>query len=489
MVRLFIPEGEGQHAIARRHPDPLPPRLELFSLPQQSVLYAVGITACLALAGKSRPGYFLKATAYISAANLSIAALDGYSSREVNRAVLKMDGAEPKPGRLWERTEHWTMEDVMIAGGIMGSLLASNPRALPGARGWKRFLGATTVGWAAGGYIGARQEGFARLPPQVIGVLQATDDVIRETHYHRLKDNVKAQESLSRWGKIALTCYTWPIWGLLINPFRKLAESQSAGTAGSSEGVFRPAQGPHGGLTNEELEQHTLFQIEFNKGELRAPDMENGYRAFKDSLADRDDTAIHEWIEQLDELLGTLANEAQCVWRHLAVKEREFYRIEREDREKDIARRELQLLNNIASDLYTKSAIIRYQIADAQKRLAQTANEEHMGFYSTTKTLMMPTDTSTDWQNRYNPQIITEQVRLNWLRQKEVLSILEHNSAMHSELKPTPGSMQEKQLKKMQENAEYMKKNFEATERLLKELEEQIRRAEAYTEETKSVNS
>lgn len=452
-------------------------------------MYAVGITAFLALVGKSRPGNFLKTTAYLSAAHISISTIDSYSRGEIRRGLFKLDNVDPKPGKLWERTKHWTVDDMVAGGGILGTFLALNPRALPGVGGWKRFLGAATVGCAVGGYVG--QTRFVRLPSQLVSMMQVADAQIQKLQYNRLKQDEKAQEKLSRVGKIAFAFYTWPIWDLSMNPFKAASESAVGGTVDNTAGGFQPArlaQDPHAGISKEEMEQHTLIQIEFNKGELRGPDIEHGYRAYKDSLTDRDTSALRDWLDRLEEVRHMTAIEAQYVWQHLAAKEYEFYSLERDDREKDIVRRELQLLNNLASDFASRDAILAYHIADAQKRLEQTKQEEPFSQNLIVKTRSIPKELPADWRNHYSPHMIAEQVRLNWSRQKELLGFLEQSTTLFGDLKLEPGSQQETQLKQVRENAENMKKNVEATERLLKEFEEQVRRAEAYTEEPKRVD-
>jgi hypothetical protein len=430
----------------------------------------------------------LKAAAFVSAAGVPIFTLDGYGRREINRAIFKLDNIEPKPGKLWERTKHWTQEDVGIGGAISLTFLALNPRALPGVAGWRRFIGAATVGFAAGTVLGSPYFGLARIPPQTQRLMRAADAHIQHIQYNRLKEDAKAQEGLSRSGKIAFAIYTWPIWRLSLNPF-KAASAASEPGAGDSPSVlrggFQPgqlAQDPHAGINKEEMEQYTVVQIEFNKGELRGPDVEHGYRAYKDRLADRDTNALHDWLEQLEAIRRTTATEAQYVWQYLAVKEHKFYTMEEEDREKDIMRRELQLLNNMASDFASRDAILAYHIADVQKRLKQPGKQEPVTQNLIIQTHAMPEELPEDWENRYSPHLIAEQVRLNWARQKELLGYFEQSSSIFGEIKPEPGSMQEKQLAGIKQNAEDMKKNVEATERLLKDFEDQIRRAEEYTD-------
>lgn len=461
----------------RRHPDPLPAQSKIASVPWQSSLGAAGFTVFLALVGKSRPGIFLKTTAYLSAATVSISACDAYSQREMNRAVFKLDNIEPKPGKLWERTKHWSIDDYVIGGGILGTFLSLNPRALPGVRGWKRFVGAATVGCALGGYVG--QTRLIRLPSQLLDIMHAADRQTRHTQYERLKQDAKAQEALSRFGKLALAFYTWPVWNLPINPFATESSSRAAGTAtGAPQISF--AENPHANISQQEMDQYALIQLEFNKGELIGPDIEHGYRAYKDSLADRDADALQDWLERLQEIQKKTAAEAQYVWQHLGLKEHEFYNLVADDREKDIVRREIQLLNNMASDFASRDAIFAYHIADARKRLQQIEQKESVGQNLVLKLHSMQDELPTDWMNYHRPHLVAEQVRMNWARQKELLGHLEKHATMHKDLKLEAGTPQAAQLKQIRQNFEDMKRNVEATERLLKEFEEQLRRADNY---------
>jgi hypothetical protein len=437
----------------------------------------VVLTAFLALVGKSQPGTFLKATAYVSAANLSITACQFYGERELNRGVFKLNNIEPKPGKLWERTKHWTVDDTVVGGGLLGTFLALNPRALPGVGGWKRIFGAATVGCAVGGFFG--QKYLVRVPPPLVSMVHLLRRQNRSMQYARLKEDTKAQESLSRIGKLALAYYTWPILGISLNPFAGGAQYRQGGLDGGGQ---MPFQNAHAGISQQEMDQYTHIQIEFSKGELKGPDVEHGYRAYKDSLTDRDEADLQDWLERLREVRKVTANEAQYVWQHLAKKELEFYGRLEDDREKDIVRREIQLLNNMASDFAIRDSIFAYHIADAMKRLAQMDRAE-----STDQNLLLTAkavqdELPGDWREHYSPHLVTDHVRLNWSRQKELLGFLEQATTMHGDVKPEPGTPGEAHLKSIQENAENMKKNVEATERLLKEFEEQVRRADEHVE-------
>jgi hypothetical protein len=422
--------------------------------------------------GKSRPGTFLKATAYLSAAHLCAATWRGYSSREINRAVFKLDNIDPKPGKLWERTKHWTVDDMCIGGAVLGAFLAINPRALPGVGGWRRFLGAATVGSALGAYYGS--DVFLNLSPGFEDAISTTETQIQTLQYERLKQDTKAQEMLSRFGRLAFTIRTLPIWSLSINPFKKELQSGPGGMTGTMEveEVFPNHVG--------DKEQYQI-QVQFNNGELKGPDVELGYRAYKDSLANWDVGALEEWLEHLQKIQKTTSNEAQWVWHHLTVKEHEFYNLQEDEEEKDIIRRKLQLLTHLACQLAARETLIAYHIADTLKRLEQVNENEpttHTPFVETHSTVE---EFPTEWIKRHNPQLATEEVRGAWTEQKQVVVLANQYLEMHKDLQaPEPNTPQAANLARLREDVKGMKKNLEATGRVLRELEEQQRKADEY---------
>lgn len=428
--------------------------------------------------GRSAPGDFLKIASYLSVANVAAGALDGYGRREINRAVFKLDNVEAKPGKLWERTKNWTVDDMCIGGGVLGTLLAVNPRALPGVGGWRRFLGAATVGSAVVGYYGATRL-LANGPG--MSIMRVTEDQIRASQYHRLKDNTKAQESLSRIGRWAFAYHTWPGWRLRLN-LNGSATDQPAGTTGMgpmSGPSMSSTVDPHTGLTKEEMEKYSLIQIEFNRGELKGPDVENGYRAYKDKITDWDPNALEDYLERLQDIRKKTLMEASYVWHRVRAKEHKFYNLRGDNEEVDIVRRELQLLNNIASDFAARDAILAYHVADTIKRFKQmkhpVPDSAKSGFDSQSMKVLPQ-----DWMHHFSPELVTEQVRINWTRQKEMMSLLEQSTVMHKDHQPEPGTPMAAQIQHIREGADNMKKNVTATERLLREFEEQLRRADEY---------
>jgi hypothetical protein len=455
----------------RRHPDPLVADDRLLSVPRQSALYAAGATAFLAVVGRSRPGVFLKATAYLSAANISITACDAYGRRELNRAVFKLDNIDPKPGKLWERTKHWSVDDAIVGGGLLGTLLALSPRAFPGAHGWKRLFGAATVGCAVGGFVGNTRLAFTQ--SRLDSIVHLTDVLVQHSQYARLQQDETAKASLSRFGKLVLTLYTWPNLRLPTN-------NSNGGKSFQAGAMVAGAQAMPLQLTQQQMDRYTLMKVEFNNGELIGPDLEDGQRIYRDTITDRDTSVLQEWLERLEELRKTTASEAEYLWRHLAAKEDTFYQWTQDDAEKDLLRREIQLLNNLASDFALRDAIYGYHIADTLKRLRQI---EHVygGQNVTGSTPAPQAEPPIDWTNNFSPQLATDHVRTVWTRHRELLGFFEQHLTMRGKMpEPEAGTAAATQLAQLRENAENLKKNVEATERLLKELEDQMQRADKH---------
>lgn len=418
----------------------------------------------------SRPGTFLKTTAYLGAIGVSVGTVDHYGRREVNRAVFKMDKIEPKPGKLWERTKHWTVEDAVVGGAISGAFLALNPRALPGVYGWKRFFGTATVGAAIGGYL--FQTRLVNLPLPILRLVDVADETSRQAQYDRLLLDANAKNSLSRFGKMAFAVYSWPKPRL---PFLGFSPSITSSSTGHGTSTTQAHQDPHALVSQEEIDRTTLVSVEFNKGELKGPDIEQGYRAYKDTLADRDVSNLQDWLERLQETRKQTAMEARFIWQQLTIKEEEFYKLHDDDREKDILRRELQLLNNMGGDFCARDAILSYHIADALKRLHQVKKdptEQNLPVSS-----RVAAETPTESQHAH-PHLVAEQIRLNWQRQKQLLSMLEQSASMHKDIEVEAGSPQESHFQQLNEQLESMKKNIEATERILKEFEEQLQKVD-----------
>ena len=226
-----------------------------------------------------------------------------------------------------------------------------------------------------------------------------------------------------------------------------------------------------------ELDKYILVQTEFKTGELTGPDVENGYRVYKTNIQSQDASSIQDWLERLQDLRKKAGTELQHVWQHLAEREREFYKTPEEDREKEISRRELQLFNHVAADLVTRHAVLGYHENDAQKRLQQLNHPDLAAPSYETSQHSADTEKETHY---HGPHIVAEQVRTNWSRQREMLSHFEHTlqEVEAVGVQPEEGSVLAVQLKQLRQNTEDLKKNLEATERLLRWFEQRVREAD-----------
>ncbi|KAI4957804.1 hypothetical protein J4E86_004943 [Alternaria arbusti] len=487
MVRLLVPEGESQHAITGRPPGAIATQRDLIASPWRSSIAAAAVTGGFALVGRSRPGVFLKSAALIGAVDLTFTASGIYGRHELHRGVFKMEGIQPKPGKLWERTKHWTWEDATLGGGVVGAFLALNPRALPGVYGFARFFGAATVGCALGYKAG--QFYIVRLPPQLLQLFDYTIMANRQKEYEKLQENEKAKSSLSRIGKLALWFHTSQTMTILRSPLQLGGIGGMGGISGGPGGH----QSPHGSplhALKAEMDKETVFQTEFKEGELAGPDVENGYRAYKDNLQSRDASKIQDWLEQVRELKNKIGSEWQYVWGYLGQKEDEFYQHAEEDGEKDLLRREIQLLNNMAADIVTRCAILEYHERDALKQLRQieqtgSSVESDATSQSITAPYEFPHDSAEVAQsNHRGPRIATERIRTTWSRQKELLRHFDHAAARASEISEADSGFHvAEHLKRLKEDADQMRKNVEATGRLLRRFEDRVREADEEAKE------
>ncbi|KAF1912221.1 hypothetical protein BDU57DRAFT_582287 [Ampelomyces quisqualis] len=475
MVRLFIPEGEGQHALTHRFADPYPTSRKHIFTPFMNVMGGAGITAFLAIVGRSRPGSFLKSTAYLSAATTPYLVLDAYGRREVNRAIFKLDNVEPKPAKLWEKTKGWTVDDMFLGGGILGICLALNSRAFPAVGGWKRILGAVTLGCAVGGYVVG--EAFIVPQPDMITVMYGSSQ-LRDAQYARLENDDKAQQALSRFGKLAFSHHTSLLRKLSTDLFQSVPQAGTSVPAGGAA----PALATD--LNSVFLQQGTDADISiglgFRKGELDGPDIDRGYRAYKDSLSTRDKSELEDRLERLKEMLKEKSLDSQYLWFYLVFKERKFYKMQTEDREKELFRRQLQLLDSMAIESSLRVAVLEYYIADVIKRLDQTEQDNRSMSQNALAAKISASEKITPHQMlNFCPDAITDRVREIWSGQKRITGELEQITNMHKDLYFEPGSLEETGLEKCRESYKNMKLNTEATERLLAEFEDLVRAADS----------
>ncbi|KAJ4382834.1 hypothetical protein N0V86_002059 [Didymella sp. IMI 355093] len=488
MVRLCVPAGDDQHVLTRK------PRLgfsaaepSLIDSPFRACLLATGVTALTSILGLARPGTFLRSAAAIGLVDGAVTACDIYGRQELNRAVFKLDGLEnPRPFKLWERTKQWTLEDASLFGGATGLLIASNPRLFPGVTGISRFVGVTIAGCA----IGAKtaEWAFGHGAPHQAKRIQWVLAMQRRAYYQRLSQDEEAKASLSRFGQALLMSYTGDsaLMRILSKPFggmSGMANPGGASVTGQGHGhndahieAMRQLK-----IQQAHAKQPVIMLAEFEKDELAAPDYDGGHRQYRMDAADTDLEALQEHLEHLNKLRAEEAKELAFVWQELGPKEHKMHQLSQEDPEKDLIRRELQLLNSIATHTSVRLAVIGYAQADARKRLAQIRNENPAAISKIALPVMNELPPDNDLSENYVPQKIAARIRKRWQDARSDAAQVEHVLSQFDELKAqgmTHGHANE-QAEALRENQTQLKQNVVATERLLKELEERISKADA----------
>ncbi|UPX11383.1 uncharacterized protein EKO05_0001989 [Ascochyta rabiei] len=486
MVRLCVPAGDEQHALTRR------PRLgfsaaepSLIESPSRACLLAAVSTAFRSVLGFARPGTFVRTAAIFGLIDGSITACDIYGRQELNRAVFKLDGLDsPKPWKLWERTSQWTLEDATLFGGATGLLLASNPRLVLGASGWTRFLGITITGCAIGAKTG--EWVFGRGPPHQAKRVEWVLAAQRRAMYRRLSEDEKAKASLSRFGRSLLMAYTGdsPIMQTLSRPFRGLSSMPNPGSDAVSGRAHQDAQMEAARqiqIQQAHAKQPILMLTEFEKEELAAPDYDGGHRQYFMDPADTDIEILQEHLEHLNKLRASDVKELAYIWQGLAQKEHHFHQLSQDNPEKDLLRRELQLLNSLATHFNTRIAILAYAQADARKRIDQIRNEDPASASMVPLPVTEEALLGGNWRESHSPQKSAERIRQRWETARTDLAQVEHVLSQFDTLKAqgSTNSRANEQAELLRKDAGQMKQNIMATERLLKEYEDQIYKVDA----------
>jgi hypothetical protein len=225
-------------------------------------------------------------------------------------------------------------------------------------------------------------------------------------------------------------------------------------------------------------QQPVLMLAEFEKDELAAPDYDGGHRQYRMDPKDTDLETLQEHLEHLNKLRASEAKELAYVWQTLAPKEHKMHQLSEEDPEKDLLRRELQLLNSIATHSNTRLAIIAYAQADARKRIAQVRDEDPASVPSPVAEESLLDE---DWRETYVPYKTAERIRQRWENARTDSAQVDHVLAQFDQLKAqgSTNSHANEQAENLRKDQDQLKQNVVATERLLKEYEDQISKADA----------
>ncbi|KAF2463008.1 uncharacterized protein BDR25DRAFT_320317 [Lindgomyces ingoldianus] len=441
MGRLFVPTGEGQHPLVPRTPEPLPAHSVHLSV--CCLLSGIWTAGC-SIFGRARPGTFLRTSASVTAGFVLWDITKTYSARQLFLPALKNAGIEkPKAWKLWENNGKFTLDDAALGGGVLGLICALRPTAFPGVRGWQRFLGAASVGWAFGG----TSAGYYFRASQHFQMALAV------THYQELQEAVTLQvlanddkfvASLTKVGRWYLKYLTW--------------NTSHMGHQQHSQ----PQQlaGPFWLLTFED------------GASLMGCDHDGRARSYQWNTDNNALDALQDRISELRALRQQYAIELEYVQQVLAKKEYDFFQMTTEDFAKDVLRRELQLLNGLSETLFLQRSLFEFHIQDSEK-LYNQIQQKNMG--STQPWVPAPTpdlELPDGWQNRHSPHISTLTIRRHWEQNRQMVSDAEQSES--DGLVPIPDGSPSVHGTAL----EQQKKNVLATERVLKEFEEQIQKSD-----------
>jgi hypothetical protein len=344
----------------------------------------------------------------------------------------------------------------------------------------------TAVGCAVGAKTG--EWIFNKGVPYQAKYTQSVFALHRRRMYHQVLGNDKGKASLSRFGQSLLMAYTGvhPFLHILSAPFGGSAEmstSESGKTVRSTHSA-PPIQAGQAHWGQDTYTKHPIqFVAEFDREELTAPDFEHGYRAYNIDPTDTDVEALQEYLDHLDKLRTSDAKELAYLWQQLAQKERDMYRLPQEDPEKDLLRRELQLIHSLCIHGNARVALLGFQQIDTRRRINQIRNQDEPSSISVALAQIAEAQPEKNWMENFGPHKSAEHVRQRWEDSRAKLAQIEHVLAHFDAMKAqgSTNSHADDQAKQLREDVERRKKNIVATERLLKELEDQIHRADSST--------
>jgi hypothetical protein len=355
--------------------------------------------------------------------------------------------------------------------------MALNPRALPGAYGISRFLGAATVGCALG--YQTAQSFLVRISPHYINLMDASDKVVRSRFYGRLKEDVEVKASLSIAGKLVLKYHTSQYIQVLRDSLPIAGVGGMGDIPGGQQGMRKAGEDMITPVSlYPDTTKHIPFRTELKEDDFAGPDMSAGYRSYEDSPQSWDKSSVRERLERFQGLKTQAGMELQHLWKELAKREQEHYGHDWNDRDKDISKRELYILYQTTMDLVSRYAIFAYNEADAQKQLQQLQQLDSvppspLAVFETEQSLAVAAQ-----DNYQGPRMAATQLRREWTRIKGIVSQYEGIVSQAEAFRQQGSSTTAKNVQLFRDSCEDIRKFKEACERVLTWLEEQVHEAE-----------
>ncbi|KAH7124147.1 hypothetical protein B0J11DRAFT_331850 [Dendryphion nanum] len=213
MVRLFVPSGDGQHAVVPRQPYPLPASPETHAIPKYACIGAAVWTGLQSIVRGNVTGAFVRTTAILTPLLIANQSVQSFVEKQAVAEVFKNSGIRPQPWKLIRFEEPLNLDSWALGGAIVGLCIAARGKSLPGVLGWDRYIGASAIGWAVGSSAGAAY--FKSISP---GGEWAKAILVNEA---RRRDYVDATTNSDFWGPIENSQSFPRIFTLYSSPWRK----------------------------------------------------------------------------------------------------------------------------------------------------------------------------------------------------------------------------------------------------------------------------
>lgn len=408
------------------------------------------------LFGEKKPGTFLRSTAVCAVVCASIdcvAAVAGY--RTFTYPILKRDGIEPKPYRLWENNGQVGRDDCVLAGGILGTLVALRRRPFQSVVGWRRYVGAASCGSTAGllfGYLRFPVETevwklYLQKDHDATGMkMQLIQD--RQTARQLAKDKPSMMDWIGAFLRSWMPEFT----------SRETETIDQRTGSGAKRLGFQIEVEDHVRALPLGTSPHPGYITEGQTKFLPRADYD-----WEPESVDEGIKVLKQHIEDLQQKRAALAKEAEYTWLDLAKKEHIFY-YEKDVETKDMMKRELELLSGIHYRHWQEISDINWMIADSQKNIRQSE------LFPSEAAVWLPQLRALSNPTQHSPQATLKHVREHWENLKMIIAKTEEVLLVANIPQDTREALKAEQ--------EGMRKNLKATELLLKEYEDKVKEAE-----------
>lgn len=408
MIILPAP-WEGLHPAFPKRPDPFNTN-SITNAPVQGGTVGLAWTVGAAMFNKS-PASGLKAGAWVTVASLiGGVAVEQYLGRLVARPYLESKGLTVPRQKLIERPFHADENSFIIAGGC-AAILLSRMIAQPWAvTGWKRSLGAFSIG-SFGGSLCSYGYHYTQLKPYVERIQQQKQTALRYSQevkeFHRRRkdmgDDLANNDRQAASGALGMTS--------LQQLLKDVGGNMNLGT------------------NKEDVEPTPMHDLDEKDPQPHFSELRDGERIFKPHTN-------YKWqpgpdgVQKLEDHISALrtrrtqlAQEAENIFHNMATKEAEYYDTSSSTPQKEERRIALEVLGHVHMNVYLEISQVDWCIADSKKNILQIrAMDKKSHWIPDAPTTKVATPTLT-------MQLLDELERDNAVSMED-LEVLKENTAM-----------------------------------------------------------